>query len=188
MKYKTGDKIKFQYQGTGIVYDSIVQADGCLHIAWNDRHEGTGKSVYGKGSWENIFGKEWVVLEENLAVEQVVFTKEMVKPFMRIVTKGYGTWIAVPNVQEYTIPDDGEIVMCGGGAGGWMDIDFERNDDYQIVEVCTTPEHNVHMLNPDVCGDTIWKRKSQTQKDIEAAIEKATADKAAMVKSGTWVA
>lgn len=97
--------------------------------------------------------------------EPMHFTKDMLKPMMRVTTMNGDEWIAAESVQRsderYEVGD--MIGVSNDGFNKFYDIpdgdDFCR-DGYVINKVYGPP-HNYDLLNPSKKGPLIWKRAEQ---------------------------
>jgi hypothetical protein len=87
------------------------------------------------------------------------FTKEMLKPLMRVKTKNGGMWVVVPNVQlsEDEESNDSNDMHVLADLSEWLEFSTEVNDEYQPIEVYEAPVINCHMLVPNRYGNLVWK-------------------------------
>lgn len=89
------------------------------------------------------------------------FTKEMVKPFMRLKMKNGNQYIAVPcNKRGINLVRENE---------NHMPVDFERSDAWKITHVFDAPFLSHQALVPSLAGELLWKRQENVQADNKFA-------------------
>lgn len=104
------------------------------------------------------------------------FTKDMLKPFMRVETANGDMWIPAPNVQ---CPTDGLVLAKPNGWLRLSDIEGEETlDEFRAKAVYDAPKVNGHLLNLNFKGKLIWQAESPERvklkeeiKSVEAEIE-----------------
>lgn len=160
-----------------------------MHHVRGDKYicTGSGKKPLNKEYWNwkehqiirNLSSGDWKIIEQNKeeAMANGVdkdgnpmnFTKDMLKPFMRVVTKSEGNWMVVPNAYS-----EGELCVSRfnfkGGYGGWNhfytpDSEEAKEDvrsymPYAVVAIYAAPNNNNQVLNVEDLGELIWEYKS----------------------------
>jgi len=84
------------------------------------------------------------------------FTKEMLRPFMRVKTKNGSMWAVIPNVQDNV---DDTLVLSSGNGWECFGTDFEEDYEkpYEAIEVYECPTSNYEMVDISKVGELIWK-------------------------------
>jgi hypothetical protein len=103
------------------------------------------------------------------------FTKDMLKPFMRVATESGCTYIVAPASNKY-LSETAIGDFIGVRAGCWLQLYFNNRDKYSIKEVYEAPELNQSLMDPNSKGKLIWRyvepakqiQKSEMQKQLEA--------------------
>lgn len=108
---------------------------------------------------------DWTILEEANGVDgsgkPFNFTKELLKPFMRVKTQNGQMWIVAPN--QHKLDFDCDFALCTNEE--WTEFFTDAgdasyagtNDGYEAVEVYDMPEYNIDMLVYGAVGPLLWK-------------------------------
>lgn len=98
------------------------------------------------------------------------------KPFVRLVTRGKGTYIYQGVREQHTLyPGMHHAVRSDSCFDVWDDtLSYEEYSEYEVLAIYDYPKHAGDLLNIDKKGKLLWQREDSKLKELQQTVEEAT--------------
>ena len=157
------DVFQFLYRTSSVVY-TATKTGNKYTVTWPEC--GHSNAVYSvAGSTDSVRAGLWKIIPPANGVDgqnnPLNFTKDMLKPMMRVTTMNGDEWIVVDNVQKSY--DDAVVGVRSSSFTTFYDdtAGSEVYDRYIVKEVYGCPSYNQYLFDPSQKGPLIWKRAEQ---------------------------